>query len=442
MCRPWINKNEFLTGLVDVFGEAAMWLLTQHIMVHSSFCVSMALEMSLQETVQIQTLSSFITCSIVTTLIRCTTINVSEKTCLWKHSHTVLSLTRCTTIAGIGTYTGDGSSVNQSWWGKTKSSFASTIDEGIATTFDSHVIAGYRFLMRYYGRGDPIYIFGFSRGAFTARFLARMVSQVGLLSMGNEEMVPFAYRTYQNYELGLPTDQEAEERKAYIDSFKSTFCRHEHSEGEEHSEDEAGIKVHFLGLFDTVNSVGTLEVPFKTKVPPPKVHGTAEHVRHAVAIDERRVKFKAALLQQDLDKMESVEDIKEVWFPGNHGDIGGGWPADTPKTIKQRKTFWGRLKAGWRTWRMGRPTTNKEDDVFQLSDIALKWMMDELDHLPGNTNGKGDRLEWHAKEKDSFMRRFYRQRPQAIQSPLHDTMVFAGGSSLGKVIFWNFMGMS
>ena len=296
--------------------------------------------------------------------------------------------------------------------------------------------------MRYYGRGDPIYIFGFSRGAFTARFLARMVSQVGLLSMGNEELVPFAYKTYQNYEIGQPAKHSSEQRKAYIDSFKSTFCRHEHAEGEEHSEGEAGIKVHFLGLFDTVNSVGTLEVPFTDKAPPPTVHGTAEHVRHAVAIDERRVKFKAALLQQDVDKMKAKEDIKEVWFPGNHGDIGGGWPAETPEMIKQRQTFWGRVRAAINSWKNPDPSTDKEKDAFQLSDIALKWMIDELDHLPGNARGKGDQVEWNAKEKDSFERRFYAKRHGAIESPLHDTMVIGGGSGLGKVIFWNFMGMS
>ena len=319
---------------------------------------------------------------------------------------------------------------------------ASTVDEGFATTFDAHVIAGYRFLMRYYGRGDPIYIFGFSRGAFTARFLARMVSQVGLLSMGNEELVPFAYRTYQNYELGQPSDQKPEERRAYIDSFKSTFCRHEHADGEEHSNDEAGIKVHFLGLFDTVNSVGTLEVPFSTTVQPPEVHGTAEHVRHAVAVDERRVKFKPALLQQDVDKMKSEEDIKEVWFPGNHGDIGGGWPAETPKMIRDRQTFGGRVRATIRTWTDKVASLNKEEDAFQLSDIALKWMVDELDHLPGNTHGNGDQVEWHAELKESFMRRFYNKRNMAIKSPLHDTMVVGGGLALGKVLFWNFMGMS
>jgi uncharacterized protein (DUF2235 family) len=57
-------------------------------------------------------------------------------------------------------------------------------DSALATTFDHHVIAGYRFIMRYYEEGYKIYMFGFSRGAFVARFLASMISHVGLLSKG------------------------------------------------------------------------------------------------------------------------------------------------------------------------------------------------------------------------------------------------------------------
>jgi uncharacterized protein (DUF2235 family) len=55
---------------------------------------------------------------------------------------------------------------------------------------------GYKFLMEYYEEGDKIYIFGFSRGAFIARFLARMLSQIGLLSKGNEQLLPFAYSNF------------------------------------------------------------------------------------------------------------------------------------------------------------------------------------------------------------------------------------------------------
>ena len=186
--------------------------------------------------------------------------------------------------------------------------------------------------MRYYSDKDnirdKIYIFGFSRGAFTARFLARMISEIGLLSMGNEEMVPFAYKAYQDSQ--MKSDETFEKKsKAFMTSFKTTFCR-------------GDAKVHFLGLFDTVNSVATFDVPFTKNMGLPTVRETAHHVRHAVSIDERRAKFKAALLAQDKKAKDTrvatllpkeEEDVKEVFFPGNHGDVGGGWAPSGKRTF-------------------------------------------------------------------------------------------------------------
>lgn len=318
--------------------------------------------------------------------------------------------------------------MNQSLFGQIKRSVSETIDSAVATTFDAHVIAGYQFLMRYYGMGDRIYIFGFSRGAFTARFLARMISAVGLLSLGNEEMVPFAYKVYQDYELNLPTEKKA---TAYVETFRSTFCRHE---------GQIGIKVHFLGLFDTVNSVGTFDVGLTGNMKAPDVIGTAEHIRHAVAIDERRVKFKAALLAQDNRSSKSeLEDSKEVWFPGNHGDIGGSWPAEAQEPEKPLG-FWDRIKRvviGAKE-KQG-PHTNKEKDPFQLSDIALKWMIDELDNIPPKK--QTDVVKWN-QNKQGFIDRFKDHRSQAIKGRMHDTLSFGGGSSLGKTLLWRLMGES
>jgi uncharacterized protein (DUF2235 family) len=327
--------------------------------------------------------------------------------------------------AGIGTYSADGS-VNASWRGKLKRSIRQMIDEGFATTFDSHVMAGYRFLMRYYGPGDRIYIFGFSRGAFTARFLARMINSVGLLSMGNEEMVPFAYKVYQDYETGV-------DQGSYMRLFKSSFCRNEPRPGPTHGDQESGIKVHFLGLFDTVNSVGTLDVPWGRKLKVPQIIGTAEHVRHAVALDERRVKFKVALLAQDSVEKTEREDTKEVWFSGNHGDIGGGWPAESTKELNKRSA-WRKFVDLFHTKVDMKQTEDKDSDYFQLSDIALKWMIDELDALPN------DRVHWNSDVKCSFLERFNRHRAKAIRSRMHDTLRLGGGRSVGKVCFWNLLG--
>ena len=308
----------------------------------------------------------------------------------------------CLGVAGIGTYSTDTSHLNPGLWGRFKRWVSETLDEGVGTTFDQHVIAGYRFAMRYHNDGDRIFMFGFSRGAFTARFLARMIATVGLLSKGNEEMVPFAYRTYQEYEMGsgskFKTAQEAED---YMKNFKITFCR-------------ARTRVHFLGLFDTVNSIGYFENPFSRQKYLPSVLETATHVRHAVAIDERRCKFKVALLQQDKKLANSkLEDIKEVFFPGGHGDVGGGWLAKGGK---------GKLES---------------DDPLQLSDLALEWMISELEALP--IKHPADKIAWN-EHKDIFLTNFNRKVSTAVQAPLHDILEFGNCVPRTQTFMWHIMG--
>ncbi|KPM35161.1 hypothetical protein AK830_g11416 [Neonectria ditissima] len=392
---------------------------------------------------------------------------------------------------GIGTYDPNETSVNKSWFGEMRSSISQTLDQGIGTTFDAHVIGGYRFLMRYYDSGDKIYMFGFSRGAFTAKFLARMINTVGLLCKGNEEMVPFAFRLYQRYLAGeiddalitrphkvkkqgkkarangaeaepllsdserLPDevephvnggDDDNDEEPVHhghkywrarneIEAFSNTFCRKEQTVhcGEV---EENNIKVYFLGIWDCVNSVAVLER--KTPVPVP-VMGTADFVRHAVAVDERRVKFKAALLAQDIrGSTHSHEDIKEVWFPGCHGDVGGGWPAeaDEPLDTNANTTIWQRVRNFWTTRKAKEPSRDIRKDPFQMSDIPLAWMIRELE-LVGEKEPSAA-VKW-CKSVKGFKKRFQKKKQQALQGFIHDSLSFNCGTSFFKVLLWKFM---
>ena len=83
--------------------------------------------------------------------------------------------------------------------------------------------------MRYYNSGDDIYLFGFSRGAYTARFLAEMLDHVGLLSAGNEEMSYFAWKTFQRWQRREERNEGEKEQKQalleYMRSFRETFSR-------------------------------------------------------------------------------------------------------------------------------------------------------------------------------------------------------------------------
>ncbi|KAI1342196.1 hypothetical protein F5Y15DRAFT_334342 [Xylariaceae sp. FL0016] len=371
---------------------------------------------------------------------------------------------------GIGTYD-VGGTVNTTFLGSIRRRFSTTMDEAFATTFDAHVIAGYRFIMRYYEGGDKIYMFGFSRGAFTARFLARMINTIGLLSRGNEEMVPFAYQLYQEYEQGKvsfdekkeaspseseastsdtdghkghdcdgttkPADDEIDEmqqKRNKIRAFTNTFCRVDYRDNCYHR-----VKVYFLGLFDCVSSVKVLEGPFGKAPRPVSVIGTAEHVRHAVALDERRVKFKAALLAQDThhpDLYKTKEDIKEVWFPGNHGDVGGGWPAPAPDASDKPLTWKDTITAIFRSLRPTAPKKDSREDPYQMSDVALHWMINEVKEVDS------ENPEWALKWSErlgGFEKNFNaKKETQAFRAPAHDTMRIMGGSSLFKVLLWNF----
>jgi uncharacterized protein (DUF2235 family) len=161
----------------------------------------------------------------------------------------------------------------------------------IGSSFDQHVVGGYRFLMRFYGMGDEIYIFGFSRGAYIARFLAEMLDYVGLLSHGNEEMVSFAWKAFSQWQCRR-TDGSAEgveKRHAmyrFLKGFRETFSR-------------PVRRIRFLGLFDTVNSVPRFETAWMERSKfPYTARSSAKVIRHAVSIDERRAKFRQDLIYQ------------------------------------------------------------------------------------------------------------------------------------------------
>ena len=144
--------------------------------------------------------------------------------------------------------------------------------------------------MRYYVPGDEIYMFGFSRGAYTARFLAEMLDQVGLLSAGNEEMCRFAWKTFQKWQVRQERDEkEAKQKRQLLDfmcAFRETFSR-------------PVRPIRFLGLFDTVNSVPVFENAWMRRSKfPYTAKTTARVIRHAVAIDERRAKFRQDLISE------------------------------------------------------------------------------------------------------------------------------------------------
>src|SRR6266404_2488794 len=166
-----------------------------------------------------------------------------------------------------------------------------------------NVMDAYRYLMEVFADGDQIYLFGFSRGAYTVRALAGALHMFGLLHPKNEGLIPYITRMYakRSRKAGgiIHTFEVAE-------GFKATFCRN--------------CPLHFVGVWDTVSSVGwiwdPLKLPYTAQNPDMAVG------RHAVSIDERRCYFRNNLWGAALPN----QNIKQVWFAGVHSDIGGSYP--------------------------------------------------------------------------------------------------------------------
>ncbi|MEJ0042808.1 MAG: DUF2235 domain-containing protein [Rhizomicrobium sp.] len=165
----------------------------------------------------------------------------------------------------------------------------------------------YCFLMQTYEDGDHVYLFGFSRGAYTARCLSAVLYLYGLLRKGNEPLVPYAVRMI--VELGK-TQTNREGPLGLAKGFRETFSR--------------PCPVHFVGVWDTVSSVGWFNDPMKL----PYTANSPEVAvgRHAVSIDERRAFFRDNLWRPSAAGPSGPQNVKQVWFAGNHSDVGGGYP--------------------------------------------------------------------------------------------------------------------
>ncbi|HYR09918.1 MAG TPA: DUF2235 domain-containing protein [Longimicrobium sp.] len=182
-----------------------------------------------------------------------------------------------------------------------------------------NVEEAYTFLMEMWEPGDKVFLFGFSRGAYTARVLAAMLHAVGLLPRANENMLPYAIRLFKGIRKEMnkqPNGKRTAPYKQLLQEFRWTFAR-----PTPESPRSRRFHVHFEGVWDTVSSVGWVWNP--ASFPFTAWNPSIGIIRHAVSIDERRWFFR-----QNLVKPALKQDCKEMWFPGVHSDVGGGYPAD------------------------------------------------------------------------------------------------------------------
>ena len=170
----------------------------------------------------------------------------------------------------------------------------------------------YVFLSENYDLGDQVFLFGFSRGAYTARALAGLLAMYGLIERGNAPLAPYAIRMmFAINRAERRNDEETVNQVfALAQRFRATFARE--------------CNLHFIGLWDTVSSVGWFAHPIH--LPYTANNPTVEIARHAIAIDERRAFFPANLWRPSAHPPSGPKNLIQVWFPGCHGDVGGGYP--------------------------------------------------------------------------------------------------------------------
>jgi len=175
-----------------------------------------------------------------------------------------------------------------------------------------NVAEGYRFLMANWRPGDQIFLFGFSRGAFTARSIGGLVNAFGIIARHQDTLVATLVSTY--FAKTSPQRNDITRQAARL------FGQGMRPEG--------WPEVHFVGVWDTVASVGL--PPFGLKITArPNLDGKYfRHVRQALALDEQRAQFLPRAYEQDDGpfpmKNGETGDILQRWFRGSHCDVGGG----------------------------------------------------------------------------------------------------------------------
>jgi uncharacterized protein (DUF2235 family) len=206
------------------------------------------------------------------------------------------------------------------WWSRT---CGLAFGSGMRT----NVAEAYTFLMRHWQPGDEVFVFGFSRGAYTARALVGMLNRPGLLRPGSENLVPYAVAQYATNRTFTEDD------KQNMREFSHAFCWGTEANpltspwaGDTYEMHWHSVPIAYLGVWDTVKAAGILRLgnlhwPFTHQL------FNAARIRHAVSVDESRRPYREYLA----DPMHYGLD--EAWFAGVHSDVGGTFE-DDPRLAK------------------------------------------------------------------------------------------------------------
>lgn len=243
--------------------------------------------------------------------------------------------------------------------GDSKNPIKKVVGGAFGSGLIARIVRGYTFISRHYEQGDRVVIIGFSRGAYTARALAGLISSVGLLDQKSVEQAAantnvitekeIAYRMgvsawlkYREDAKKKQQNQTLRQRLANLIESVPLLARTEPL-----PDKMVAAPIHAVAVWDTVGALGipnmgqTAAEADAFRFADDQLSTNVAHGLHAVSFDEKRASFAPTLWQSDSKR------IKQYWFGGAHADVGGGYP--------ERESG--------------------------LSNIALKWMLDELAQL-------------------------------------------------------------
>jgi uncharacterized protein (DUF2235 family) len=303
------------------------------------------------------------------------------------------------------------------------------IGGGAGLGLNQNIMSGYRNLCDNYESGDEIFLFGFSRGAYTARSLAGLVGRCGLLDTAGLDDAEVWPRIEKLFSQGY---RKRVDRSAWSEQ---GWMFHRTPEGSQ------TIPVRFVGVWDTVGALGIpdnlavlnlLDARKDYTFYDTSLGGHIQTARHALALDEKRATFQPTLWTE-----EDGRDMKQIWFPGVHSDVGGGY-AETGLSdgalewmIGEAETcglgFKDKIKAPIRPDHQG-ILHNSLTSVFKL-----------LPTQPRATPALDDTVALHKSSSDRYT------DPPITQAPYRPTQRLAAGVPVTRNIFaiepWNDTGL-
>lgn len=190
---------------------------------------------------------------------------------------------------------------------------------------DDNLLDAWLFINLNYEPGDELYLFGFSRGAYTVRSLAGLLRKIGILRRAHVDKASEGLDLYRARGIGADSPETERFRTAHAIAWPRLTAPF--------TAPPIDLRIRYLGVWDTVGALGIprllpISIGLNRQY---EFHDTAlsrsvEYARHAVALDERRAPFRPTLWS-NVDAFNSPfaqPRVAQAWFPGDHGGVGGG----------------------------------------------------------------------------------------------------------------------